>query len=127
MNALAGFFEEGGDGVLGQPVDLEIGLQLAKLTGDGEIAARMAEADRRGEIERALAPCHGAAARDRFRVDAPRRAVDEIADQPVHQHGIPRQRNMAGSRQGDERCADDVRDQLALGVWNDVVLVAVND
>ena len=37
-----------------QPVDDEVRMQFAQLAGDGEVAASVAEADRRGKIERAL-------------------------------------------------------------------------
>ncbi len=43
--------------VLRQPVHLEIGMELAQLARDREIAPPVAEPDRRGEIERALFPC----------------------------------------------------------------------
>ena len=45
-----------GHRVLREPVDLEVGMQLAQLVGDGGVALGVAEADRRGDVERALAP-----------------------------------------------------------------------
>src|SRR5215203_86434 len=42
--------------MLGQPVDLEVGMDLAQRVGDRDVALRVAEADRRGDVERATAP-----------------------------------------------------------------------
>ena len=55
MDALAAGAQHRRDRVLRQPVDLEIGMQPAQLVGDRHVAARMAEPDRRGDVERALA------------------------------------------------------------------------
>ncbi len=54
VHRLAGGREHPGDRVLREPVDLEVGVPLAQLGGDGEVAARVAEADRGGEVERPL-------------------------------------------------------------------------
>ncbi len=86
MNALAGFFQEGGDRVLGQPVDLEVRMKAAQLARDRHVAARMAEADGRGEIEGTLAADRAAPPHHGLAVDVTGRAIDEIADQPVDQH-----------------------------------------
>ena len=55
MDALAARLEHGRDRMLREPVDLEVGVQLAQLVGDRRVALRVAEADRRGDVERALA------------------------------------------------------------------------
>ena len=82
MDALAAGFQQARHGVLRQPVDLEIRMQLAQLAGDGDVAPPMAEADRRGEIERRSSRlARGAAAACR-RGDA-EPAVEEIVDQRV--------------------------------------------
>ena len=47
MHVLAGTVEDARDRVLREPFDLEAGMLLAKLLGDGEVALRMAEPDRR--------------------------------------------------------------------------------
>ena len=60
--ALAGWmrspsrFEHARDRVLGEPVDLEVGLQAAQLARDRHVALRVAEPDRRGDEQRARAP-----------------------------------------------------------------------
>ena len=54
MDALASRFEQPRHRVLRQPVDLQAGMELAQLAGDGDVAPAMAEADRRREIEHLL-------------------------------------------------------------------------
>ena len=46
VDALALGVEHGGDRVLGQPVDLEVGAQPFELLGDGDVTAGVAEPDR---------------------------------------------------------------------------------
>ena len=48
-----------GDRMLSEPVDLEIRTQLAQLRGDRDVPARVAETDRRGDVERAPASASG--------------------------------------------------------------------
>ena len=59
------------DRVLGQPVDLQVRVQLAQLVGDGEVAADVPEPDRRAR--RTAPACAGSAAR--VQVRGPRRPV----------------------------------------------------
>ena len=47
--------EHGRDRVLRQPVDLEVGMQLAQLVGDGDVALGVAEADGGRDVQRAPA------------------------------------------------------------------------
>ena len=54
MDALAAGIEQARHRILRQPVDLQVGVKLAQFAGDGDVAAAVAEADRRGQIERAL-------------------------------------------------------------------------
>ena len=53
VDALAARLEDGRDGVLGEPVDLQVGPELAQLVRDRGVAHRVAEADRRRDVERA--------------------------------------------------------------------------
>ena len=46
VDALAARLEHGRDGMLGEPVDLEIRMQLAKLLGDRCVTLRVTEPDR---------------------------------------------------------------------------------
>ena len=54
MDGLAVGHQQARHRILRQPVDLEAGMELAQFLRDGDVAAAVAEADRRGEIERAL-------------------------------------------------------------------------
>ena len=60
-SALAGWMrspqrlEHARDRVLREPVDLEVGVQRAQLARDRDVAPGVAEADRRGDVQRALA------------------------------------------------------------------------
>ena len=109
--------EHARDRVLGEPVDLEPVDEVAQLAGDRDVALGVAEADRRGDVERALA----AVAAVHGRV-APRRAVDELAQREVHLHGLARVREVAGALDGLEPAAGDLRERLAVGVGRDLVL-----
>ena len=60
MDPLAARLEHRGHRMLGQPVDLEVRVQLAQLVGDRDVAPGVAEPDRRGDVERALAAGAGA-------------------------------------------------------------------
>ena len=55
MDALALGLEHAGHRVLGEPVDLQVGHERAQLARDRDVAARVAEADRRGDVQRARA------------------------------------------------------------------------
>ena len=55
VDPLSARLEDRGDGMLRKPVDLEIRVQLPQLVGDRDVPSRMAEADRRRDVERALA------------------------------------------------------------------------
>ena len=56
MDALATGLEDAGHRILRQPVDLEVGVKLAELVGDRDVAPGVAEADRRGDVEGPLGP-----------------------------------------------------------------------
>ena len=45
MDVLASGLEDGGDWVLGKPVDLQVGMQPAQLLGDGHIPAGVSQPD----------------------------------------------------------------------------------
>ena len=68
MDPLAARLEHGCDRMLREPVDLEVGMELAQLVGDRGVALGVAEPDRRRDVERALAAgpaAHPAARRRR--------------------------------------------------------------
>ena len=52
--------EHGRDRMLGQPVDLEVGMELPQLVGDRHVALGVAEPDRGGDVQRPAAARQGA-------------------------------------------------------------------
>ena len=82
MDVFVAGFEQACDGVLRQPVDFQVGMELSQLARDGDVAAAMAEADRRREIERALLACRAWQRRPRGRRDA-QPAIEKVVDQGV--------------------------------------------
>jgi hypothetical protein len=74
-----------GDGVLGQPVDLYVGVETAQLVGDGEVAAGVPQPDGRGEVEHPTGAAARPGPRGRRRVwgggvKGPHEVVDEQVD-----------------------------------------------
>ena len=122
MHALAGALERGGDGMLGEPVHLQLRLQPAQLARDRDVAPRVAEPDRRGEVERALAP--RAAAHP-----GPRRARrrEEVAQQPVHAHRVAGVREVPGALHHHQLAAGRLGHRAAARERPDAVVVAVQD
>ena len=57
MHPLAAGLQQPRDRILRQPVHLQVRMQLAQFARDGDVAAAMAEADRRRKIEGALLAC----------------------------------------------------------------------
>ena len=110
------------DRVLREPVDLEVGVQPAQLAGDGDVAPGVAEADRRGQVERALAAGRGRASS--VRGAAPRRG--EVAQQQVDPHRVARVRAVAGALEHDELAAGHARRAAARASGRDGVIVAVD-
>ena len=101
MDGLPGILEHLSDRVLGQPIDLEVGLDLLQLLSDGQVAAGVTEPDRRREVERLLpavhAPgpyvtCHG------HLLDL----VDELANGAVDLDRLPCRREMTGALDDEE-------------------------
>ena len=101
VDPLALGLEHARDRVLREPVDLEVGVQRAQLLGDRDVAARVAEPDRRGDEQRAAAPRAAAASTPRGRGGR-----DEVAQQQVDLHRVARLRAVAGALE---------RHQLAAG------------
>ena len=78
VDPLAARLEHGGDRVLREPVELEIRMELSELVRDRDVTPRMAQPDRRGDVEGALAPRLAA---NPARAGA--RRGDEVAQQQV--------------------------------------------
>jgi hypothetical protein len=83
MDTLTARLEHSGDRMLRKPVNLKVGVQLAQLVGDRDIAVGMAKPDRRGDVERALAPHARSAPATRRR-----RRAGEIADHEICLDGV---------------------------------------
>ena len=97
VDALALALEHPGDRVLGEPVDLQVRLQPAQLAGDRDVALRVAEPDRRGDVERARAavgPVDGRVAR---RALPPEGVLGEVAQRQVDLDRLARVREVAGA------------------------------
>jgi len=60
VDPLAVRLQDGGDRMLCEPVDLDVGAELAQLVRDGDVALGVAEADRGGDVERASPARQGA-------------------------------------------------------------------
>src|SRR5687767_4370623 len=86
--------------VLCQPVDLEVGVELAQLVGDRRVALRVAERDRRGDVEGSLAA--GLAA---YPAAWRRRGLDEVAQEQVHLDRTAHVRAVARALQQHELAA----------------------
>jgi hypothetical protein len=82
VDALALGLEDARHGMLGQPVDLQLRAESLQLLDHGDVAAGMAEPDRRREVQRPLGPAQ-AACPELPAHGFPLDAVDERLDQPV--------------------------------------------
>jgi hypothetical protein len=106
--------------MLREPVDLEVGVERAQLLGDRDVALRMAEADRRRDVQRSLAP--------RLPPDPARRRRrrrEEVAQQQVHGDGIARMGRVARPLERDERSAGRLGQRRSRRVRANRVLIAV--
>ena len=100
VDALAMRLQQPRDWVLRQPVHLQLRMQPAQLPRDGDVAAPMAEPDRRGDVERPLRWPRPRRAPSRRRDAKP--AVHEVDDQRVALRGIAAERVVAAAGDGDE-------------------------
>ena len=130
MDALALGLEHPGHGVLSQPVDLEVRMQLAQLPGDRHVALGVSEPDRRGDVEGALAARAPARPRAR-RAAGPAEAgrldsLGEIAHQQVHLHRIASLRAVARARQAHEGAADQLGERQPRVVGANGVVLSVD-
>src|SRR5262249_10914720 len=124
VDALMAGFEQVGDRFLRQPVDVEIGMQLAQLARNGDVAAPVTKANRGREIERALASAHRACTVPGG-CDA-EFAVQEIKDQRVALGWIPSQGIVPSAAYRDEFRAGDLRHGLRASMRLDLVIVPVD-
>ena len=83
VDLLAARLEDSSDRMLSKPIDLQVGMELPQLLGDRDVPLRVAEADRRRDVQSPLAARTAtapAAAR-------PRRG-EKVPEEQVHLDGI---------------------------------------
>ena len=125
VNPLACRLEHGGDGMLGEPVDLEFRPQLAQLRDDGEITLRVAEPDRARHDEHAGGP---PGAHTAIHTASPSRSLgEELVDQQVDRDRVAGLRAVPGPGERDERAPRRVGQPPPSLLRDHGVLVAVND
>ncbi len=111
MDPFPSILQHAGHRVLGQPVDLQVGVDRTELVGDGHVPTCVAKPDRRADVERSLRPAlppHPPPLRARRRMDA----VDEPADEEVDLDRVASVGKMAGSLQHDQPAPLDGSGQL---------------
>jgi hypothetical protein len=125
VDGLAAPFEQLGQRVLGEPVDLDVGTQPPQLVGDGYVAAGVTEPDRRGEVEEPF----GAAAGPRPPDDRGWSAGD-LVEQPregsVHRDRVLDLGEMAAALDDQEIGTDGRGDDLAVVERDHLVIIAVH-
>ena len=122
MDALAAVLERRADRVLGQPVDLQIGVERAQLVGDGDVPPDVAESDRRGHVQRSLrTPIRARPATKPWR-----RSVEEVAQREVDAHGIAGLRAVSRPSEADKSAAGELGRLGADGVRHDAVVLTVD-
>ena len=122
MDALALCVEHPRHRILGEPVDLKAVDQLAQLARDGHVALGVTEADRRRDVEGALAPV-----RPVDRGIAQRRRLDELAQRQVDLHRLARLGKVPAVLHRLEPAARDLRQRLSVRIRRDAVLGPVDD
>ncbi len=122
VDPLAARLEHGGHRMLRQPVDLEVGVELAQLVGDRGVALGVAEPDRRGDVERAPSARTGAPPGG----GGGSASADELAQQQVDLHRVARRRYVARVLQRDQLATSRLGKRRALGVRADEVFVTVD-
>ena len=116
MDALPARLEHLRHRMLGEPVDLEVGMKLPQLVGDRGVALRVAEPDRRRDVERALAArlaAHPAGGRPRRGNELAQEEVD--LDRIADVRAVPRafeQDELAAGLLGESDPAARARDRI---------------
>ena len=123
--------EHRGDRVLGEPVDLEVGMELAQLVGDGRRRAARARArsGRRCTGRAARAPSarvQVVVVRPVVAVVARPRAIDEVAEQQVDLDRVAGVGEVARPLEDDERAVRQLREPRTRCARPDVVVAAVD-
>ena len=111
--------------MLGQPVHLQARAEGAQLVGDGQVAAGVAQADRRGHEEHPFRPVQ------RPGPDAPggpgrAEPPGELPDRPVDDHRLARLRHVPRPFQDQQVTAGERGDPFAEFPWQAAVFVPVD-
>ena len=126
MDVLAAPLQQLGERMLGQPVHLDVRTQLAQLVGDRDVAAGMAKADRRGQVQDAAPAVDRPRPATRRRRRHWRQPRNEFADRLVDDDGFARLRQMSRSGKGKQLPAGELDDEFTALVRLAAVTVAVN-
>ena len=122
MDALTGGLKDSRHRVLRKPVDLDVGVRLAQLVRDGDVALRVAEPDGRGDVERALAT--GLPTRPAMRWG---RRLGEVPEKEVELDRIAQVRCMAGAFEHHQPTARVLGERHPAGQVGHPVAVPVYD
>ena len=118
MDPLAARLEDLGDRVLGEPVDGEVGVELAQLVGDRDVALSMAETDRRGDVEGAASARAGTLPGRGGRSAS----TDELAQEQIDLDRVARVWDVPRAFECYELAAGRLRQRRTLFEWADLVL-----
>src|SRR6185437_10624974 len=124
MDALALGFEDPGNRVLGEPVDLQIGMQSAQLAHDRHVALGVPEADRRADEQRARTTVraeHGWVARRAWTLEG---VLGELAQHQVEADGLAGMLDMSGAFDRLELARAETRERAGIARWRDHVAIA---
>jgi hypothetical protein len=97
VDVLAALGQQRGDRVLGEPVDLQSRMQLAQLIRDRHVSLRMPQPNRRGHIQRPLAPGPPPHPPRRWQ-----RRAGELPDEQVRADRVAHMRPMTRTLEQDE-------------------------
>ena len=114
MDALALGLEDPGDRVLGEPVDLQIGVQSTQLARDRNIALGVPKADRRADEERARATVraeHGWVAWRAWTLEC---VLCELAQHQVEADGLAGMLDMSGAFDRHRACRAETRERAGI-------------
>ena len=127
VHPLAASLEHPGDRVLGEPVDLQVGVVRAQLGGDGDVAPGVAEPDRRREVQRPLRAAGGTHPACGVRRRSGGSVSTNSSISRLTRTGSRAVRAVAAAVDGDERAAGELGEGAPVGVRADAVVVAVDD
>ena len=97
MDALALRLEHSGDWILGEPVDLQVGVQAAQLPGDRDITLGVTEPDRRGDEQRARTAVGAVDGRVAWRPRPSEGVLGEVPQRQVEPDGLAGVQEVAGA------------------------------